>query len=282
MKVLTLVLGVSLAALPSMADVVYSSMPSPIPGNVVSQCYECAEVAEIGQGVQLAGDQPATLGSATVLMSDWALKSDWQTYGTATGYDVPLTLNLYQVGANNTVGSLITSETIDAFIQYRPEASAACDATHPGDWQAADGNCYAGLAQTVTFNLNNVAVPGQFIWGLALNTTNWGYTPTGVQGPYDSLNVGLNSNPDGVNPYTPAVGSDLVPGSIYWNTLYGPYTDGPGDTGVFTLNSNWAPYDPAITFSSSNPTPEPSFLLLVGAGFAGIFIVRYKFRRHAV
>jgi hypothetical protein len=148
---------------------------------------------------------------------------------------------------------------------------------------AADGNCYAGLAQTVTFDLNNVAVPGQFIWGLALNTTNWGYTPTGVPGPYDSLNVGLNSNPDGVSAYTPSVGSDLVPGSIYWNTLYAPYyTDGgAGGTGTFRIDSNWAPYDPAITFSSSNPTPEPSFLLLVGAGFAGIFIVRYKFRRHA-
>jgi hypothetical protein len=117
-------------------------------------------------------------------------------------------------------------------------------------------------------------VPSQFIWGLAFNTTDYGANPTHVLGPYDSLNIGLNTG-------VPSVGSDLVPGSVYWNTSYaGFYTNPNADPGVFQQDTDWAPYDPAIQFSGT-VTPEPSFLLLVGFGFAGLFVVRRKFRKQA-
>lgn len=98
-------------AIPAMADVVYSTMPSPIPPNVPSLGYQATQTAEFGQGVDLSTNG-ATLGSAQVLMSDWALESTYETVGTSTGFTVPLTLNLYNLGPADSVGSLITSTTM--------------------------------------------------------------------------------------------------------------------------------------------------------------------------
>jgi hypothetical protein len=286
----TLFLFALASAVPAMADVVYDSLPSLTPYSVTSVGYECCQVSEFGQGVQLQGDVGATLTSATVLMDNWAMESTYETVGTSTGYNVPLTLNLYNVGAGVYPGSLIASDTIDALIQWQPEfsTSTACqtlDSTYGyanQAWLAPDGNCYFGFAQTVTFSLPSIAVPGQFIWGLAFNTQTAGYDPTGVAGPYDSLNIGLNSNPDGTDPFVPSVGSDLVPGSLYWNTNYLPYYTNPSAVaGLFQQDTNWAPYDPGISFSATTATPEPSPLLPLGLGFAGLFVVRYKFRKKA-
>jgi hypothetical protein len=289
MKRLFLPLVLFALAVPALADVVYDSLPTPQP-SVVSECYECSGTGEIGQGVVLQGNAGATLTSATVLMENWAMESTYETVGTSAGYVVPLTLNLYDVGTGVNVGPLISTETVDALIQWQPEfsTSAACQALDNQfgyanqAWATTNGTCYFGDAQTVTFNLANIAVPSQFVWGLALNTQTYGTAPTGVAGPYNSLNIGLNNNPDNVSPFVPSVGSDLAPGSIYWNSLYELTNPNLAPPGTFQQDSNWAPYDPAISFSgvsgSGNATPEPSFLLLVGLGFAGLFVVRWKFR----
>jgi hypothetical protein len=283
-----LVLCVAASALPAMASVVYNSLPSPIPYTVPSVGFEATSAAEFGQGVQLQGNVGATLTSATVLLDNWAEESTYEPAGTSTGYNVPLTLDLYNVGAADSVGSLIATDTINAFVQWQPEgsASSACQSLDSASgyanqaWLAGDGHCYFGLAQTVTFSLANIAVPSQFIWGLAFNTETAGADPTGVAGPYDSLNIGLNSNPDGTDPFVPSVGSDLVPGSVYWNTSYaGFYSNPSAVAGVFQQDSDWAPYDPAISFSAA--TPEPSLLLPLGLGLAGLLLVRYKFAKKA-
>jgi len=268
--VLFVALG-SLLALPAFADIVYSTMPSPIPPNVPSLGYQATQTAEFGQGVELAGGA-TTLSSADVLMSDWALKSTWDPSGTSTGFTVPLTLNIYNVGAGDSVGSLIGSVTTNAFIQWRPEASSGCTG---GAFMGSDGGCYSGLAQTVTFNLGNLAVPGQFIYGLAFNTETWGASPVGVDGPYDSLNFGVLG--DGINPVTPFVGSDLVANSAYWNTSTASnYGDGgAGGTGTFRLDANdWEGFDPAITFDSAVPEPRFAGLLAGLVVLAGLFVAR--------
>lgn len=265
-------------AIPAMADVVYSTMPSPLPPNVPSLGYQATQTAEFGQGVDLS-TSGATLGSAQVLMSDWALESSFETPGTTTGFTVPLTLNLYNVGPSDSVGSLISSTTIDALITWRPEASAGCGTAY----RASDGNCYNGLAQVVTFDLGNVVVPQQFIYGLAFNTETWGANPTGTDGPYDSLNFGLLG--DGVNPVTPFVGTDISPNSAYWNTsTAGNYGDlGAGGTGTFRLDANdWQGFDPAVTFSSSTvPEPRNVGLFMGLIVFAGLYFTR-RIRRTSI
>ena len=149
-------------------------------------------------------------------MSDWALEFTYETVGTSTGFTWPLTLNLYNVGAGDTVGSLIGSDTVNAFVPWRPEVSA-----------------FGGIAFQVTFDLGGLVVPDQIIYGLSYNPTDYSNPPTGgTPGPYDSLNIGLAVVP-------PSVGSNPLPDTVYWNSLYaGFYADGgAGGVGVFRQDS---------------------------------------------
>jgi hypothetical protein len=76
-------------------------------------------------------------------MCDWALAAD---YGSMSpGFNAPLTLAIYGVGPDDSVGSLLASQTVDAFIPWRPP-SGGCPG--PTAWRAKEGNCYHGLAPT--------------------------------------------------------------------------------------------------------------------------------------
>jgi hypothetical protein len=165
------------------SSIIYNNIPNPLPPNVPSEPYEAVQSGEFGGLIQFAGGGSSyNLINATVAMSDWALGSDYAPNGTtitASGFYVPLTLNLYNVGSGNSVGSLIVAETIDAFIPWRPEASPGCGTA----WLASNGNCYNGSLSTVTFDLTGVTVPDEIIYGLAFNTTDYGTSPTGVLGP---------------------------------------------------------------------------------------------------
>jgi hypothetical protein len=165
---------------------------------------------------------------------------------TLAGFDIELTLNLYNVGAGDTVGSAIGSYTVDAFIPWRPEASADCSYNQ---WRAPDG-CHTGLLTTVTFALPNVSVPGEFIYGLAFNTHHYGYSPTGVAGPYGSLNFAVTladpsvgSNPDGKQEYATnsvqtsltAAGQDDYIGEVEFDSVPEPSGMALAGTGLLSL-----------------------------------------------
>ena len=96
----------------------------------------------------------------------------------------------------------------------------------------------------------NLDLPEQFIFGVAFNTNTWGYSPLGVGGPYESLNVGLaNVNGAGV---PPSVGVDLDPDVVYWNTVHaGWYSDGGvGGFGILRPDTGWLNYQPAVRFTT--------------------------------
>ena len=234
----------SAAPVLAQGTVVYDSIPSPTPPNVPSQGFQCCATAEIGDEVKLEVDTPRRTGYTTVLMSSWSLHSNYLTMPTA-GYSHPITLNIYLDAASAREHTPAQTVTQSFVIPWRPEADSTC--TGGTAWRAADGKCYNGFAFTIAFDLRalNYDLPDQFIYGIAYNTATWGYAPIGAPGPYESLNVGLNSTPP------VAVGADAYPDGVYINYQHAPfYTDGGAESGTFRLDTQWAPNTPAVQFTT--------------------------------
>lgn len=229
------------------AAVIYDSIPGPLPGNVPSLGYQATQTAEFGDLIQF-GAAGRKLQSVTLVMSDWALASDWPSFPGSGGptWSHPLTLNLYNVdntGPNPAPGTLIATRTQTATIPWRPPADPTC----PGgtDFRAADGNCYSGLAFTVTFDFTGTTVPDQIVYGVAYNTQTYGQNPIGTAGPYISLNFGLAQVP-------PTIGINPFPDTAYWNTTTpGNYADGgTAGVGIFRRDTNWTPFSGAVSFDA--------------------------------
>ena len=235
------------AAMPAADSVVFNATVTPLPGNLPSVGFQATQTAEFGDAVQLAGTN-RVLRSATVTMSDWAKASDYPALPT-DGWTHPITFNVYNVGAGSvpTLGTLIGSVTQTVTIPWRPAADPTNCAATPTAWfSSAEGKCYNGLAFNVTFDLSKIGtVPNEIIYGIAYNTNTWGAHPISLPGPYESLNVGLNTA-------APTVGTDVEPDAVFWNTMTAAnYFDGGPEVGTFRRVANWAPYTPAVSLTAS-------------------------------
>jgi hypothetical protein len=242
----TMVVASSANAAPVAGQVIYDSTTSPLPGNLVSEAYEATSASQIGNEVSFAPGS-RTLQQVTVTLSSWGCQQGSWTGGCVTTpgstFAEPITFNIFNVGANNSVGSLIASVTQTFNIPYRPSASPTQCPSTPTTWyDATDGQCYNGLATNVTFNFSGVTLPSSVIYGVALNTSDYGASPYGDNTAchatsagcgYDSLNIGL-SIANG-----PTVGTDPLPGTVYQSsTSAGIYCDGgAAGTGTFRLDS---------------------------------------------
>ena len=255
-----LLLAASVWTLSATAGVVYDSIPAPLPPNVSSLGYEATSTRELGNAVNL-GPGSRQLTGITVVMSNWAKESTYEAIGASAGFQVPLTLNLYNPGPSGSVGSNFSSLTINAFIPWRPEHDASC----AGDaYLAADNGCYNGIAAEVIFDYSNqfVTLPDSLIFGLAFNTEHNGYSPTGIAGPWNSLNFGVQG--------APSVGTNVDGDIAYWNTTHaGFYSDnGAGGVGTFRADTGWAGFSPEIRI---DVVPEPAYggliLLVVVSGW---------------
>lgn len=244
----------------------YNDIPGMLPGNVPSLGYQATQSAEFGELIQFEPGTSRNLWAVTAVMSDWALASTYLS--TDSGWSHPITLNLYSV--DNTTGtpqpgSLIQSVTQTFSIPWRPEASLGCGTA----WRAANNNCYNGLAFEVSFNLNNITVPDQLIYGIAFNTNTWGYSPIGKGGPYESLNFGLNT-------VGPTAGSNPLSDTAYWNTQTATNYADKGAVGTFRQDTGWTSYSGAVEFASA-PAPEPGTVGLMLGG--GLMILAGSIRR---
>jgi len=253
---LGLVLAVSLfggvnaaQAAPPSATTVYDAIPSPLPPNMASLGFQATQTSEFGDHVNLGGTN-RVLNTVTVTMSDWALystyASDTRYSGNSATWSHPITVNVYSnhLGTNGAPDTVLATTTENITIPWRPAADPACGTA----WKASDGACYNGIAFNAVFDLSspNVTLPNDVIVGVAYNTQSWGYAPLGVDGPYNSLNVGLEG--------AATVGTDNNTDNVFWNTsTAASYTDG-GPAGFFREDTNWTPYGTVPLKITATPT----------------------------
>ena len=212
---LSATLGLSgLVATPAVAAsgtaTIYDSTVTPLPGNVPSEAFEATQTAEFGNQVSFAGtDLP--VDSVVVTLSSWGCEdghwyNDTCTTTPGSTFNEPITFTIYNVGAANAVGTVIASSTQTFAIPYRPSAdNSHCTGANLGEWyDAASATCFNGEADNVTFSFPDVVVPNTVIYGIAYNTSDYGYSPYGDATAchsssggcgYDSLNVGLSDEP---------------------------------------------------------------------------------------
>ena len=236
------------------ADTAYNAIPSPLAPNYPSQPFQAQQTNEFGDYVHLGGTA-RDLQSVTVTMDDWALAASANnvTFCAAnaancdsTGFFWPITVNIYSshLGANGAPDTLLATKTATVHIPWRPaEDPTNCPTKDsPGyayKYMAGDGHCYNGLAANVTIDMSalHVTLPNDVIVGFVYNTETYGPHPTGVDGPYDSLNIAVPSG----NAAT--VGTDDSNDKVFWNTnTVGYYSNHSCTGGTFCEDSNWAPY----------------------------------------
>ncbi len=284
-----LVAGPTVNAGAAVSTAIYDSTLSPLPGNLASQSFESAQATEIGNQVAFSTGSPRLLDDVAVTLSSWHCQSgSGATCVTTPGstFSTPITLNIYNVAAGNAVGSLIKSVTQTFNVADRPTSDpggANCGGDATAWYDAAEATCHHGIATNVTFNFGHTILPDKVVYGIALNTSDYGTSPYGqatachatTQGcGYDSLNVALSTEPT-----SPGVGSDPVQNAIYWNTGYAPFycdggTSGVGtfrlDQGCWGINSPYtsAPYYiPSVRFdavASSAPSIYTSASVTTG------------------
>ncbi len=240
------------AAIASAQTTVYNAVPATLAPSYPSQPFQAQQTRQFGDYVHLAGTNRA-LNSVTFTMVTWAPNSDWPLMP-AGGWNHPFTINIYNVAPGaplNTLGSLIATSTQSKLVPWRPAADPSCIGPDAGKWKSG-GVCYNGYAFNLTFDMSSVGavLPNDVIVGIAYNTETWGYSPIGVGGPYNSLNVGTTPGP-------PSVGTDDSLDRVFWDTLTaGWYTDGGvGGVGIFREDTAWTGYGTIpIQITATTPT----------------------------
>ena len=221
--------------------VVFDSIPSDAPGNVVSKGFQCCQTAELGDEITLEVDTPRRLGFVTVLMSSWSLHSNYPAMA-AAGYEHPITLNIYRDAIEAAAHEPWKTMTLEARIPWRPAADPTCRG--PGG-SHRPRQCFNGFAFPLVFDLRSQSVdlPETFIYGVEYNTNTWGYHPIGQPGPYESLNVGLTS-------VAPTVGSNVVTGELYRSSYNG--------VGGLVPEATAQSYTPTVQFTTFAIPVHPS------------------------
>lgn len=225
------VLALSVAMLLSVvqgagAETVYSNLPLVAPGNTVSQGFECCQTSEFGGAVKMPENTARRNPTVKIGMSSWACVTG-EAYGnncaTPAGakFNQTITLNIYEMGPGKSVGAKVLSKTETVAMPYRPTASPKCTTGESkGGWYGSNGMggkaCFHGKFFYVKLKLAGVLPEREAIVTVTYNTRDYGYTPTGVPGPSDSLNVALT------DPSFPAphVGEYANPSEDYAYSFY--------------------------------------------------------------
>ena len=259
-------LGLGLSVIPAQAGALYSDIPT-VDVNLGHENTSYAG-APANSGVTSFGSliRPATgyLYYVTAALSNYATQAMYVGQGNSTGYDVSLSLDLYDANSvaspgtgNNdvtyTLGTAFATSNSTAHIAWRPSASSgggSCLGVNENEYIDGSGQS-CGQLNMVNFDFgSNPYLNGDVIWKLTiLNKT---------AGPAASLN---------------------------WALSDGSFTAVEGDTGNFTSTSNpqfatnyvngagttgWSTFGQGEVMFG---TPEPATFGLIGLGLLGVGVV---------
>jgi hypothetical protein len=251
-------------------SVIWSNIPSSMPGNVASVSLEAASSAEFGGKVKFSAGRWKN-PKVTVLMSSWACQEGaWFDHNCVTQkgakFEWPITVSVYAMGAHNAPGAEIGAASKVVMIPYRPSTSKICNSTEEqGGWyDKKEEACYDGVAAKIAIPLKIAELPTEAIIGVSYDTSDFGVEPqrpkpcnaTEAGCPYDSLNVGAeDALPEPDFP---------LPNWAYLSTEYEPYYCESGTPrGTFGLSGSdasteceeyWTGYQPSIEVSATPAT----------------------------
>ncbi len=191
-------------AVPSSDHVVYNDTPSPLAPSYFSYSFHAQQLTALGNYIQLGGTS-RELKRCEVVMVTWAKAADWPALAAQNpaGYLHPISIALYGVKSNNEL-VFLTEANQQILIPWRPT-------TKP------DGSPYAfnGFAFRASISFpGGIVLPERVLPMVSFDTQFSGFSPTGSDGPFNSLNV-ASKNTHNVAP----VGSDLNPDAVLqiWN-----------------------------------------------------------------
>lgn len=225
-------------------EVIYDAIPDTLPSSYPSLGFQATQTYEFGDEIAFASSTGRDLESAAITLTSWACQSgQWNNGNCKTSlgatFSHPITLNIYEVATGGGVGALIDSVTDTFDIPYRPSADSSC--TDTKQWKDTNGGCYNGYNHVIVFDLTGITVPDSIIFGVAFDTQSYGDTPKGSDGPYNSLNVALNT----ATSVAPYIGTDVDADIMYRDE------DGDG----FQEENDWSDYRVAATFTAEIPVP---------------------------
>eukprot|EP01125_Pyxidicula_operculata_P009414 TRINITY_DN3100_c1_g2_i1.p1 TRINITY_DN3100_c1_g2~~TRINITY_DN3100_c1_g2_i1.p1 ORF type:complete len:317 (-),score=69.06 TRINITY_DN3100_c1_g2_i1:43-993(-) len=192
-------------------EIVYDSLPLVLAPHYSSQGVECCGVKSQGDliGLKRTLKSSDRLEFFEIVMVSWAKYSDIRDHKYPMNnvkynkkhWKWPITLEIYDED-----GTTLLEDWTQTFeIPWRPADNPEkcvddniCNGDGTGNrwYSEQDGGCYCGYAFKIKFDLKDrkIDLDGrQLIFQISYNTESFGPDPTGIAGPYNSLNVGLPS-----------------------------------------------------------------------------------------
>ncbi len=216
------------------AEIIYKNMPARHQFDG-AEGFECCGTSSFGGEVTFAGTKRSSPTITAGLLSFACETGSSETCKTkmSGAFTWPITLEIYEPGAGDEVGPLITRVTSSFKIPYRPSESPSCPEVE--GWTKGYGpECVVAIAKNISFTLKGFKLPATAIIALAFNTESYGTKPTGMEGPENSLNVTVNvsykctkENPTTHEceafeelPTAPSIGTDPFPEQVFQSTVY--------------------------------------------------------------
>lgn len=176
------------------AEVVYQKVPSPLHPAYASVSLKQLPDKALGDVVVLGGTN-RLLESVDATLMSWAKAADWPSYAAenAEGFEHPISIIIYRVNIDDSL-TLLAQKTQQVLVPWCP-ATMDDGSEYP----------YNGISFSTRFNFDaDQLLGGKLAVLVAYNTSTGGFAPIGTPGPYDVLNIALDS-------VAPVVGSDEDP-----------------------------------------------------------------------